>query len=569
MENEGRSRRLTMILLLAAFGATLTILVACAATPEFDVTPTPTRTPRPTETPIPPTPTPTPTPAWPVTLHVAPDLPPEVHTEAAALTTDAAEWFAPSGNPDTADVTIDLTPREGASTELGTWVYALVAPFPTLTDDVAWADVAATWSGEPVTPTLPFAGRPLLMTEETQAAVASLLGPPAEGAVSILPADQLLDAAWTNQPAWAIVPFHDLQPRWKVLRVDGRSPLDDGLDLSVYPLVVRIEAAGLERGVAQVTELLGTGLTNRDEEKLSIVVMTGVTALTRGTGRAMNAYGITFPAQDIGDWLRSADLTHISNEVSFTPDCPESLPEGTMRFCSREEYIGLLEDVGTDVVELTGNHNNDYGIEPNLHTLDLFRQRGWGWFGGGANLADATRPLTVTLGPNRLAFLGCNAVGPQYGFATADAPGAAPCDWDAMAAQVSELRAAGWLPIFTVQAYETYEYFPTPGQISAFQSLAEAGAVIVQGSQAHQPQSFDFHAGAFIHYGLGNLFFDQMWSLGTRQEFIDRHVFYDGRYLGLEVQTAMLEDYARPRPMTAAERRELLEATFAVSGWEE
>ncbi len=241
MENEGRSRRLAAILTLAAAGATLAILVACASATEFDVTPTPTRTPRPTETPVPPTPTPTPTPAWPVTLHVDPDLPPEVHTQAAALTTEAAEWFAPSGNPESADVAIALAPGDAASTELGTWVYALVAPFPTLTDDVAWVDVVAAWSGEPVSPTLPFAGRPLLMTEETQSALASLLGAPAEGTVSILPADQLLDAAWANQPAWAIVPFHDLEPRWKVLRVDGRSPLDDGLDLSSYPLVVRIE----------------------------------------------------------------------------------------------------------------------------------------------------------------------------------------------------------------------------------------------------------------------------------------------------------------------------------------
>jgi len=87
----------------------------------------------------------------------------------------------------------------------------------------------------------------------------------------------------------------------------------------------------------------------------------------------------------------------------------------------------------------------------------------------------------------------------------------------------------------------------------------------VQGSQAHQPQGFDFHAGAFIHYGLGNLFFDQMQSLETRQEFIDRLVFYDGRLIGVDLRTALLEEGARPRPMAPVERRALLEAVFAAS----
>ena len=79
----------------------------------------------------------------------------------------------------------------------------------------------------------------------------------------------------------------------------------------------------------------------------------------------------------------------------------------------------------------------------------------------------------------------------------------------------------------------------------------------------------------FIHYGLGNLFFDQMTYIlpsgevidETRREFYDRHVFYDGRYLGVELLTGMLEDYSRPRPMTAAERDAFLSEYFYLSGW--
>jgi poly-gamma-glutamate synthesis protein (capsule biosynthesis protein) len=473
-----------------------------------------------------------------------------------------AQHFTWTEDSSTADVLLSTEPFPG-SQPAGTWIYAAAVPFYTLEDAVSSAELQATWAGGTVSGTV----RPLLVTSDTLRGLVSLWGPPTAGSVYEVAPSALLSEA-IRLDGRAILPFHQLEPRWKTLRVDGLSPLERGLDVSAYPLAIPTYLGSNSRPDALpllVPE--PASFSNRDEEGMAVVMMTGVTALTRGTGQLMNTRGTHFPAQDIGDWLRAADLTHISNEVSFTPECPASLPSGTMVFCSSEHYIELLEAVGTDIVELTGNHNNDYGIEPNLHTLEMFRERGWGWFGGGANLTDATRPLTVTLGPNRLAFLGCNAVGPEYGFATADRPGAAPCDWEGMQAQVRALRAEGWLPIFTVQAYETYEYFPTPGQVTAFQAMAEAGAVIVQGSQAHQPQGFEFHDGAFIHYGLGNLFFDQMWSLGTRQEFIDRHVFYDGRHIGVELLTVILEDYGRPRPMTAEERQELLESTFGVSEW--
>jgi poly-gamma-glutamate synthesis protein (capsule biosynthesis protein) len=112
---------------------------------------------------------------------------------------------------------------------------------------------------------------------------------------------------------------------------------------------------------------------------------------------------------------------------------------------------------------------------------------------------------------------------------------------------------------------------PTPfeAQVRDFRLMADAGAVVVQGSQAHNPESLEFNGGSLIHYGLGNLFFDQMGDLSspTRTEFIDRHVFYDGRYIGTELLTAELEDYARPRPMTPEERAAFLAKYFAASGW--
>ena len=76
-----------------------------------------------------------------------------------------------------------------------------------------------------------------------------------------------------------------------------------------------------------------------------------------------------------------------------------------------------------------------------------------------------------------------------------------------------------------------------------------------------------FDNGAFIHYGLGNLFFDQMDMLATRQAFVDTYVIYDGRLLSVELWTGLIENWARPRLLTAEERADLLNTVFAASGW--
>ncbi len=566
MEPATPSRRALWLALFICLGLVIALFSACGDALQPEPTATPTRTPRPTATP---TPSPTPTPAWPVTVYVPQELPDPIVNTLNTIVGAHPDFFAPVSSALDADVVAAFDPGGATATPVGSWVYAVVAPFPTLADEVTWGDVLDCWRGAP---SGPFAGRPLLMDADTQTALTVLLGPAAEGAVSVVPAEQLLDVAWANRPAWAIVPFEQLQPRWKVLRVDGLSVLDKDLDMAAYPLVVRAGLAGSERGIAKLQEFLGPALlTNRDPVRMVTILMTGVTALCRCTATRMEAKGVLYPAQDIRKWLLDADLTHISNEVSFAEGCPPPACNESVVFCASPRYIELIEDIDVDVIELTGNHLLDWGVGAMELSLSMYDERGIPYYGGGWNLAQAQRPLTVTVNGYTFGFVGCNPAGPPSDHATEDRPGSAPCNFGRLAEQlgplVHQLREQGIIPIVTLQYLETYSYAPTDQQRVDFRALSEAGAAIVSGSQAHQPQGFDFVNGAFIHYGLGNLFFDQMWSLETRQEFLDRHVFYDGRHISTEVLTAMLEDYARPRPMTVEERLALLSAVFAASGW--
>jgi poly-gamma-glutamate synthesis protein (capsule biosynthesis protein) len=380
--------------------------------------------------------------------------------------------------------------------------------------------------------------------------------------------DEMLQTAWEQPGALFILPFEELEPRWKVLRVDGMSPLDKEFDPQKYPLGVWFDltAAGNQTGAEGV--LLPA--TNRDPEKMTVVLMTGVTALVRATAAKMEAQGMTFPGKDILPWFQSADLRHISNEIAFSPDCPEPNPYQTsLIFCSQPEYVELLEYVGANVIELTGNHQIDWGHPAFDYTLNLYEELGMPYYAAGRNAEEARQPLLIEHNGNKIAFIGCNPSGPEMVWATELFGGVAQCDFEWMQAEIRRLRREGYLPIATMQYYEYYTPDPRPWQVEDFQGLAEAGAVIVSGSQAHKPQAFDFYGSHFIHYGVGNLFFDQMDIpvVGTRQEFLDRHVIYEGRHISTELLTAMLEDYARPRPMTLPERQSLLQEMFVESGW--
>jgi len=499
---------------------------------------------------LPPSPTPEPLPA----LWLAPAVPESLRQQSLAwgypLTDDAAQ----------ASLRLDVTAVPPASGSVSTaWVYALVAPFPTVMDEVSSVDLLAAWQGGGGGA---FAGQPLWMEESTLAALTAAWGAPAPGATQLAGSDELLAQAWSQPGAWGIIPFEALEPRWKTLAVDGQSPLRRDFDPASYPLVVDFT---METDLAGAPALPPS---NRDPQKITILVMTGVTALVRATAYFMERQGIATPGRDIRQWLLEADLTHISNEAPFAEDCPFPDPNyQQLVFCSDPAYIALLEDIGTDIVELTGNHFQDWGSEATLYTLELYRQRGWTYYGGGADLEDASQAVSIEHNGNRLAFIGCNAAGPGFAWATGTRPGAAPCNWDWMQAEVARLRREGYLPVATFQYNEYYTTAPLADQVADYRLMAQAGAVIVSGSQSHVPQGMAFEDGAFVHYGLGNLFFDQMDDIATRREFIDRHVFYDGRYIGVELLTAMLEDYARPRPMTVSERTELLQMVFTPELW--
>ena len=465
-----------------------------------------------------------------------------------------------------AKVTLDIAPFTDPAKPNETrieWIYALVAPFPTIVDGVTFDQLHTAWTeGAPLSQSGVF---PLIMAESTLAAFTAQWDAPAPGLVRTVDEDQLLATAW-DESAWAIVPFESLEPKWKVLTIDGQSPVRKGFDVASYPLVIEF--------TLQSTAPLQVPTSNYDSSKLTTVIMTGVTALVRATAVTMEYKSVTYPGEKIRDVLREADIAHISNEIPFFTGCTFPKPDQVaLVFCSDPKYIDLLTDVGADVIELTGNHFADRGAAGMLETIAIYNEKHLPYFGGGVDLQDSLKPALFEVNGSKIAFIGCNKPDvDRFPTARDFRPGAAPCDFVYLAREIAELKSLGYVVISTFQWNESYDSQPNPQQVTDFRLVADAGASIVSGSQAHYAQKMEFYGDSFIHYGLGNLFFDQMgdqsWMpSGIRRIFLDRYVIYDGRLVSVELLTGMVEDYSRPRWMTGDERAQFLNEYFFHSGW--
>ena len=531
------------------------------------------------------TPTPTATPG-PIQVYFDRAIPPDARDAVSALLKPPANnKLVFTDKTDSADIVFTATTHSVSSTVVAKWVYAVAMPFPTLTDTVTSALITEFWDGNAgamsvvanngAVPTL------FVTTDTLRALTAFFDHAPAPSApIQIIAQDKLADAVFAARPSsWTIVPFDQLDPKLKVLTLDGVSLLHRNGN-NDYWLKLRVALTQIKRGSELVEPLLRNGpLTNRDEARMTILAMTGVTALTRDFAWVMEQKGVLYPAEKIKPWLTTADIVHISNEVSFNKDCPPpQLGAGGTIFCSALKYFDLLKDVHARVIENTGNHINDYGWEPFSYTLSLYDQAGMVYFGGGRTITEAQRAITITDHGNVLGFVGCNPVGPPIAWVNGlddGRPGAAPCrsPYPVMQAELQKLKAIGAVTIATLQYEERplgdYSYDTAPIQVADFRRLADAGAAIVSGSQGHQPQGFDLYHGSLIHYGVGNLFFDQTQTPGLRQTFVDRYVIYKGRVLSVELLTGIrdVNNWGQPRPMTEAERRAFLQIIFKASGW--
>lgn len=482
----------------------------------------------------------------------------------------------------TAEADLRLTAQAAADAVMA-WerVFTPVDRMSSILEGTTLDELKGAWTGEAASPNY----TNIYIPEEILPDLTALLGAPG-AAVKPQAADAVAEALWGDPMGLAIVPFESLTVRLRAIKLDAAWPTDNRFDAASWPLTARAYLAPLtERGRAELGRLAAAGLpvTNRDPGKLTVLVMTGVTAMARNSAVATDRSGDDgFLARQVGPELAAADITIISNEIPFVEDCQADNSLNNLILCSRPGYFLNLELSGVDAIGLTGNHWNDFGYSNALWSLEFYKSKQIPVYGGGANEVDARKPLILEHNGNRLGFLGANEWGPEWyrsgtgeqvsAWAGPDYPGSARFVLEQMTADIAELKPKVDLVFAEVQHTEfndagDYQYEPIPTQEADFRAMSDAGADVVTGVMAHTPQAVELRNGRLILYGLGNLYFDQTWSWPTRTGLVARHTIYAGKLINTELLVTVIQDNFQLRWATPEERIQVLKIVFDLSRW--
>lgn len=340
----------------------------------------------------------------------------------------------------------------------------------------------------------------------------------------------------------------------KLLSLNGEYFLDD-FSKGAYFRIVKFDS---ERFSDEIAPLVDNSFHKDWPNAANVLTLaqTGVTAMSRGMYAKLNNIGgdATFFSSQIKDYLSKFDLTHTSNEASFTTSATAD------NICSDPKFMDTLLDIGLDIVELTGNHNLDCGIDAALDTIDLYEKNNIKVVGGGRTAEEAAIPLKINQKGTNITFLAYNL---STGGATYDdTPGANQYYEENAVKEIAAAKDHGDAVIVDIQYYECSAYDSTVedttcdyadsaagDQIGLFHHLIDLGADVVVGTSAHQPQTFELYGDGAIYYGLGNLFFDQYWWPGTTRSLILEHYFYNDKLLQTRITPTVYDSNMQPKLM--------------------
>lgn len=367
---------------------------------------------------------------------------------------------------------------------------------------------------------------------------------------------------------YKIIDVDELSFDQKLLEINGEYYLDT-LNTGAIFRIISFES---EKYIEEIEPLVRKELARVFPEKDTVLTFaqTGVTALSRGMNAKINSVGnATYFAEKIGGFLSSFDLTHTSNESSF------SRSANSRNICSDNRFIDTLTAIGLDIVELTGNHNQDCGDEPARNTIDIYTENNIKVVGGGKTAKEAAIPLEINEKGNGITFLAYNL---STGGATYDnTPGANQYYEENAVEEITKAKSRGDFILVDIQYYECSSYDYTyenttcdyanssaGDQIGFFRHLIDLGADMVVGTSAHQPQTFELYGNGVIYYGLGNLFFDQVWWPGTTRSLILGHYFYNGKLLQTKIFPTVYDNSMQTALMDEASATNFIERLIKV-----
>lgn len=286
-------------------------------------------------------------------------------------------------------------------------------------------------------------------------------------------------------------------------------------------------------------------------EPTASFIAVGDIMLSRNVAAKMKKYrDVNYPFASTTAFLNSADFAFANLEAPITAG--PVVPTGSFTFHADPGAETALAAANFKILSLANNHLPNYGREGIADTLKYLSQAGIASAGAGLDEAAAYAPAFIEARGYKFAFLAENdsdVVPPAYGASAARA-GTALIDLAKMKRAVAEANERADFVIVSMHSGKEYTEELTEAQTGFARAAIDAGADLVIGHHPHVVQRVEKYKGKYIFYSLGNFVFDQMWSEDTRRGVAARFIFGRGGVERINLTAVLIEDYARPRPLT-------------------
>ena len=212
--------------------------------------------------------------------------------------------------------------------------------------------------------------------------------------------------------------------------------------------------------------------------------------------------------------MNRADYTCVNNEFTYSTR-GSALDGKAWTFRADPDRVKYLKEMGVDLALLANNHVYDYGKDAMLDTLDTLTNADIKYFGAGANLEEAMKPVYVELGGKKVAFVAAsraekNKMTPQ---ATEEEPGILRCyDPTLFIEVIKEARANADFVVACVHWGTERSTVLEDAQLETARQYIDAGADMIIGSHSHCLQGMEYYNGKPIVYSLGNYWFDEYYE---------------------------------------------------------
>lgn len=210
--------------------------------------------------------------------------------------------------------------------------------------------------------------------------------------------------------------------------------------------------------------------------------------------------------------MRSADVFMLNNEFPYSNrGTPTEGKQFTFR--ANPQHVGILHELGVDLVSLANNHAYDYGNDALLDTFDTLEAADIPYVGAGRNLDEALKPVYLIANDMKIAVVSATQIernaNPDTKEATAASAGVLRClDSSALLRVIADAKENSDFVILYIhwgtESQEEIDWL----QEEQSTAYARAGVDLIIGDHPHCLQKIDVVEGVPVVFSLGNFWFN-------------------------------------------------------------